>query len=73
MVAVGQTAQLSLRPRGSDAALLQFSVPLHVARRNGLAPGVDAGVSLLAEGIHLMAPEPAETRARRAEPAAPGE
>jgi len=29
-------------------------VPLHVARRNGIAPGAEATVSLLAEGIHLM-------------------
>jgi len=33
---------------------VHFSVPTHVARRNRLAPGAAAGVSLLAEGIHLM-------------------
>ena len=31
-----------------------FSVPTHVAQRNGIEPGARASVSLLAEGIHLM-------------------
>ena len=33
---------------------LAFSVPIHVARRNGIAPGAAIRVSLLAEHIHLM-------------------
>ena len=33
------------------------TVPAHVARRNGLARGETATVSLLAEGIHVMPPE----------------
>ncbi len=37
-----------------DAALLTFSVPSHVARRNSLAQGVAVGVSLLADAIHIM-------------------
>jgi molybdate transport system ATP-binding protein len=40
--------------RTADGESLHFSVPTHVARRNGLAPKAAAAVSLLAEGIHLM-------------------
>jgi molybdate transport system ATP-binding protein len=54
MVAVGQTAHIVLRPRHAPELPIHFSVPLHVARRNGIAPGAEAAVSLLAEGIHLM-------------------
>jgi molybdate transport system ATP-binding protein len=50
----GQTAQITLRPDHDDRWPLHFSVPLHVARRNAIAPGVEAAVSLLAQGIHLM-------------------
>jgi molybdate transport system ATP-binding protein len=56
MLPLGQTARLSLRPEHAPELPIRFSVPLHVARRNGIAPGVGATVSLLAEGIHLMAP-----------------
>ncbi len=55
MVVLGQTARLTLRPAHAPELPIRFSVPLHVARRNGLAAGVEASVSLLAEGIHLMA------------------
>ena len=54
MIVVGQTAHLTLRPGHDPRLPIHFSVPVHVARRNGIAPGVDAAVSLLAEGIHLM-------------------
>jgi len=54
----GQSASVTLRPDADPTLPIQFSVPLHVARRNGLEPGVQATVSLLASGIHLM-PEPA--------------
>ena len=56
MLVIGQTAHLALRPRNDPSLPLHFSVPLHVARRNSLAEGVEAAVSLLAEGIHLMPP-----------------
>ena len=61
MLAFGQTAQIALEPRHYPSRPVHFSVPLHVARRNRLAPGAQATVSLLAEGIHLM---PASDRAR---------
>ena len=54
VLAIGQTAHLTLRPDHDPRLPLHFSVPLHVARRNAVAPGVAATVSLLAEGIHLM-------------------
>jgi molybdate transport system ATP-binding protein len=51
---IGQTVQLTLRPTHAPGLPIHFSVPLHVAQRNGVEPGVDATVSLLAEGIHIM-------------------
>ena len=56
MIVIGQTAHLTLRAARDPALPVHFSVPRHVARRNGIEPGVEAGVSLLASGIHLMAP-----------------
>jgi molybdate transport system ATP-binding protein len=58
VLVVAQTAQVSLRPHRDPSLPIHFSVPLHVARRNGLRSGVEAAVSLLAEGIHLMEPAP---------------
>jgi molybdate transport system ATP-binding protein len=58
MLVVGQTAHLTLRPRHDARFPINFSVPAHAARRNGIAQGVEATVSLLAEGIHLMPPSP---------------
>lgn len=51
---IGQTAHLTLCPSHAPNLPIHFSVPLHVARRNGIEPGVAASVSLLAEGIHIM-------------------
>jgi molybdate transport system ATP-binding protein len=56
VLAIGQVAHLTLRPDHDPRLPLHFSVPLHVARRNSVAPGVAATVSLLADGIHLMSP-----------------
>jgi molybdate transport system ATP-binding protein len=58
VLAIGQTAHLTLRPEADPAWPIHFSVPLHVARRNGIEKGVAAAVSLLAEAIHLMPPAP---------------
>jgi molybdate transport system ATP-binding protein len=54
-VTLGETANLSIRLDTGDE--LAFSVPLHVARRNGLDRGETATVSLLKDGIHCMPPE----------------
>ncbi len=51
---IGQTAHLTLRPAADPDLPIHFSVPRHVAQRNGIAPEVEAAVSLLAAGIHLM-------------------
>lgn len=51
---IGQAAHITLRPHHDPEWPLHFSVPLHVARRNGMLAGVDATVSLLAVGIHVM-------------------
>jgi molybdate transport system ATP-binding protein len=53
-VALGDTTSVALRTGTAARADIFFSVSTHVARRNGLAVGEPASVSLLAEGIHLM-------------------
>ncbi|HXF89313.1 MAG TPA: ABC transporter ATP-binding protein [Xanthobacteraceae bacterium] len=59
MLAIGQAAHLTLRASHAPNMPLHFSVPLHVARRNGIAAGVAATVSLLAQGIYIMPASPA--------------
>jgi molybdate transport system ATP-binding protein len=54
LLIIGQTAQVTLRPGTQPDLALYFSLPLRVARRNGIAPGSEVTVSLLAEGVHLM-------------------
>jgi len=53
-LALGDDTTIGLRVAGARDALLTLRVPTHVARRNGIAVGVPAGASLLAEAIHLM-------------------
>ena len=53
---IGQMAHIALRPGHAPELPLHFSVPLHVAHRNRIEPGVEATVSLLGEGIHTMPP-----------------
>jgi molybdate transport system ATP-binding protein len=55
LVTIGQMVQLTLIPDHEPSLPLHFSIPLHVASRNGIDVGVEAAVSLLAEGIHIMA------------------
>ena len=59
MLTIGQTTHLTLRPRHAPDLPIHFSVPLHVARRNAIAEGAEAAVSLLTEGIHVMPPSAA--------------
>jgi molybdate transport system ATP-binding protein len=54
LVVIGQTVQLTLIPDHEPSLPIHFSIPLHVASRNGIEVGVKAVVSLLAEGIHTM-------------------
>jgi molybdate transport system ATP-binding protein len=53
-VSLGQSTSLDLQVDGAAGKTLYLSIPTHLARRNGIAIGQRARVSLLAEGIHLM-------------------
>ncbi len=53
-VPLGDQVQVTVFVDGDATAPLSFSVSAHAAARNGLAPGVTIGASLLADGIHLM-------------------
>jgi molybdate transport system ATP-binding protein len=65
----GENAAVTLWVNGRPELELRFSVPAHVATRNGLAKGVEARVSLLREGLHLMPYAPLERL--QGEPGAP--
>jgi molybdate transport system ATP-binding protein len=56
----GENASVALWVGGRRELELRFTVPTHVAARNGLHEGVEATVSLLQAGIHLMPFEPLE-------------
>jgi molybdate transport system ATP-binding protein len=60
LVTLGETTSVQMRLEVDPATTLHFTISTHAARRNGLAPDVPLTVSLLAEGIHLMPPEPGE-------------
>lgn len=53
-IVLGEQVALTVAINGSQRPPLFLSVPTHVARRNDITTGVEIGVSLLAEGIHLM-------------------
>ena len=53
-VRLGENALLSVHVDDASRPPLFLSLPMHVARRNGIEQGVAVGISLLAEGIHLM-------------------
>lgn len=52
----GESLVVNLELDGDDATFISFSINRHSARRNNLEIGAEVGVSLLADGIHLMAP-----------------
>jgi molybdate transport system ATP-binding protein len=54
MLAMGEEAKVTLDIGDAEGGTLALSLPLHAARRNGLAPGEACTVSLLREGIHAM-------------------
>ena len=54
MLALGEEARITLDVGDPDGHPLGFTLPLHAARRNGLAEGERCTVSLLAEAIHIM-------------------
>jgi molybdate transport system ATP-binding protein len=53
LVRLGSLTSVSIRVEGEQQALI-MDVPNHVAWRNGLEPGIEIGVSLLAKAIHIM-------------------
>jgi molybdate transport system ATP-binding protein len=55
-VRLGSLTSVSIRIAGEEHPLI-MDVPNHVAWRNGLAPGIEIGVSLLAKAIHVMPAE----------------
>ncbi|MCH8505722.1 MAG: ABC transporter ATP-binding protein [Ectothiorhodospiraceae bacterium] len=54
-ITLGVQTSVTLRC-GESGERLRFNTSTHAARRNGLVPGITATVSLLSQGIHLMAP-----------------
>jgi molybdate transport system ATP-binding protein len=57
-IRLGSLTSVSIKVEGEEQALI-MDVPNHVAWRNGLGPGIEIGVSLLAKAIHLMPAEQA--------------
>ncbi len=63
---LGENVALTVAVNGPDRPPLFLTVPVHTARRNGIAQGVEISVSLLAEGIHLMPADESRTPAKPA-------
>jgi molybdate transport system ATP-binding protein len=58
LLPLGEQISVGVRFGGPGDGLLNFRLPTHAARRNGLMPGAGITISVLAEGVHLM---PADT------------
>jgi hypothetical protein len=54
-LALGESTRVTLDVGDADGGTLVLSLPTHAAARNGVAAGEGATVSLLRDGIHLMA------------------
>lgn len=54
-IALGETLSVTVWVGDEPDCALNFTLPAHVAARNGVAAGAAVTVSLLADGIHLMA------------------
>ena len=63
---LGESVALTVAVNGPGRPPLFMTVPAHTARRNGIAQGTEIGVSLLAEGIHLMPADESRTPAKPA-------
>lgn len=57
LIGLGEQTLVTLEIDGAGTPVLNFRVATHAVRRNEVAPGAMLTVSLLSEGIHLMAPE----------------
>jgi molybdate transport system ATP-binding protein len=54
LIVIGQVVHLTLRPDHAPDHPLHFTIPLHVMRRNAVAAGQPAIVSLIGSGIHVL-------------------
>ena len=54
---LGEMTEITAHLDAEPDAVLNFSMPSHTARRNELQPGAAIVVSLLAEGLHVLAPD----------------
>lgn len=54
-IALGENTSVTVWVDGDAACALNFTLPAHVAARNGVAAGASMTLSLLADGIHIMA------------------
>ena len=54
VLALGADARVTLDVADPAGGPLVFTLPMHAARRNGLAPGEACVVSLLRDGLHIM-------------------
>jgi molybdate transport system ATP-binding protein len=63
-VSLGENVALTVAVNGPSRPPLFLNIPAHVARRNGIVAGVEIGLSLLAEGIHLMPADDTRTPAK---------
>jgi molybdate transport system ATP-binding protein len=61
---LGEIVALTVAVNGLDRPPVFLTIPAHVARRNDITAGVEIGLSLLAEGIHLMPSDDERTPAR---------
>ena len=61
---LGENVALTVAVNGPGRPPLFLTIPAHVARRNDIAAGVEIGMSLLADGIHLMPADDSRTPAR---------
>lgn len=57
VLSLGDNVLIAVQPGNPHRPPVYFSVPDHVAERNGLRAGVSIGISLLADSIHLMPPD----------------
>jgi molybdate transport system ATP-binding protein len=56
-VSLGENASIAMAVDGMPGQTLFLTIPLHVAHRNTIEVGTTIRVSLLADSIHLMAPD----------------
>jgi len=61
---LGENVALTVAVNGPDRPPLFLNIPAHVARRNDIVAGVEIGLSLLADGIHLMPADDSRTPAK---------